>query len=246
MLDFIDVIGLTFIKMIIDYGDIKNPTGNAIIYWQIKGDNPKFRESSLVATNFVISPLHFNEETLMVNFPPVVIEDYEKLLYIAETHYVDLINGGEIYIPKNITDLNGFYKKQIEKYNGVMQDYLFAFKEKLSKKKEEESVPQLINESGRLMDEIRDFVKRKMRAELIKNKIYRLKNIEGKLNLQMKGFDLSKIISLIDRNDAVVDKLVGLYREKFLAIFLEDYERASLLKKKINEIENNLLIPKIN
>ena len=232
--------------MVLDYGDIRNPTGNAIIYWQIRGDNPRFKEGEFIATNFVISPLNIMDETLMVNFPPVVIESYEKLLYIAESHNVDLINGGEIFIPKTISDINGLYKRQIERYNNLMQEYLLAFKEKLNTKKEEESVPQLINESGRLMDEIRDYVKKSMNIKLINRKIIQLKNIEKKLNSQMRGFDLSKIISLIDRKDLVIDELVDLYKQKFLAIFLEDYEKASILKKRIHAIENVLLSPKAN
>jgi len=232
--------------MILDYGDIRNPTGNAIIYWQIRGDNSKFHEGEFIATNFVISPLHINEETLMVNFPPVVVKSYEELLQIAESHNVDLINGGEIFIPETITDINRFYKKQIEKYNSLMQEYLLAFKEKLDAKKEEESVPQLINESGRLMNEIRNYVRKGISIKLINRKIIQLRNIEKKLNSQMRGFDLSKIISLIDRKDSIIDELVSLYKQKFLAIFLEDYEKASLLKKKISEIENTLLSPRAN
>ena len=232
--------------MLLDYGDIKNPTGNAIIYWQIKGDNPKFKKGQFIATNFVISPLHVNEETLMVNFPPVLVESYEKLLNIAEAHNVDLINGGEIFLPRSISDINQFYKRQIEKYNNLMQEYLLAFKEKLETKREEESVPQLINESGRLMDEIRNYVREGTNIKLINRKIVQLKRIEEKLNSQMKGFDLSKIISLIDRDDIMVDELVSLYKQKFLAIFLEDYEKAGILKKKIEKIETILLTPKIN
>ncbi len=235
--------------MIFDYGDTKNPTGNAIIYWKIKGDNPHFSKGEIIATNFVISPLQFNEETLMVNFPPVIVKSFEELLHIAEVHNVDLIRGGELYIPKNISDIHNFYKKQIEKYNGLMQEYLIAFKEKLKRDKDNESIPHLINRAHRLMEEIRKIVKKvdgNIKSGEINKKKEELRSIEEKLNRQMKGFDLSRIIYLIDRPEDVVDKLVELYRQKLLAIFLEDYEKAGVLKDTINEIENLLLFSNTN
>ena len=234
--------------MIFDYGDKKNPTGNAIIYWIIKGDNPHFSKGEIIATNFVISPLQFNEETLMVNFPPVIVKSFEELLHIAEIHNVDLIRGGELYIPKNISDIHNFYKKQIEKYNGLMQEYLIAFKEKLKKDRDNESIPHLINKAHKLMEEIRKEVKSKEPGDKpgdkfakIEDRKKELRIIEEKLNRQMKGFNFSRIIYLIDRPEEVVDHLVELYHQKFLAIFLEDYEKAGVLKEMINEIENLLL-----
>lgn len=56
----------------------------------------------------------------------------------------------------------------------------------------------------------------------------------------MKGFDLTKIIRYLDRQDHVVDNLVDLYKRKFIAIFLEDYEKAGILNREIHEIEEGL------
>ena len=118
--------------MIIEHGDLKNPTGNAVIFWHLKGNNKILKKAEIIASNFVVSPLQSNEETLMVNFPPVLIDSHEKLIRIAEVHNIDLIRGGEIFVPEDITDFTNFYKKQIEKYNGIIREYLLAFKEKNS------------------------------------------------------------------------------------------------------------------
>jgi hypothetical protein len=56
----------------------------------------------------------------------------------------------------------------------------------------------------------------------------------------MKGFDLAGIIRIIDNPHNAIDQLVDLYKQKFLAIFLEDYEKAHLLKKEILSIEKEL------
>jgi hypothetical protein len=56
----------------------------------------------------------------------------------------------------------------------------------------------------------------------------------------MKGFDLNRIIRVIDQPDIYIDQLVDLYRQKFLAIFLEDYEKASALKGEIERLEKEL------
>jgi hypothetical protein len=37
-----------------------------------------------------------------------------------------------------------------------------------------------------------------------------------------------------------IDQLVDLYRQKFLAIFLEDYEKARTLKGEIERLEENI------
>jgi len=231
--------------MILDYGDIKNPTGNAVIYWRIQGNNAHFSHAEIVASNFVISPLQFSNETLMVNFPPVLVENYEKLLQIAENHNVDLIQGGNIYIPDDATDINEVYKKQVNQYNGIIQEYLLAFKEMINSKSERMSVPKLINRAGMLMEKIRAYVSLRNKKDEVTRSIDELQKIQHQLDSEMKGFDLSPIITLIDRPEPIIDHLVELYRRKFIAIFLEDYEKAEILKREIRAIEGMFFTTKL-
>lgn len=226
--------------MKLEYGDTHNPTGNAIIFWVIKGKNRLLRESEIVASNFVISPLQFNNETLMVNFPPVLLENLEELLNIAENNGIDIIRGGEIFVPEDITDFNKFYRKQINKYNGIIQDYLLAYKEKNSMETDAKSLPRLISEAGEIMESVRNLVKKNEKKGLINVKIRELREIQENLNSEMPGFDLGRIIRYIDKPDSAIDSLVYLYTQKFLAIFLEDYEKAHLLKNQIIKIEKSL------
>lgn len=160
--------------MKIEFGDINKPTGNAIIFWIIRGHNRLLKNAEIIASNIVISPLQFNNETLMVNFPPVLLESREKLFTIAEKDNVDLIRGGEIFVPDDITDFNVFYRKQIEKYNGIIQEYLLAYKEKKKVKTSTQSLPQLINLAGEVMENVRRLVKNRDRQELINIKIGKL------------------------------------------------------------------------
>jgi len=227
--------------MTLEYGDIKKPTGNAVIYWIIKGKNRLFEDAEIIASNFVISPLQFGKEILMVNFPPVFLESHEKLIEIAELNNVDIIRGGEIYVPGDIKDFQKFYLKQIEKYNGVIQEYLIAYKKKNSMKESLKNLPQLIHEASEVMENVRQLVKKRDKKGLINVKIEKLKEIQQNLNSEMRGFDLGRIIRYIDRPDSAVDSLVTLYTQKFLAIFLEDYEKASILKEEIKRIEESLI-----
>lgn len=226
--------------MRIEYGDINKPTGNAIIFWIIRGNNRLLKNAEIIASNIVISPLQFNNETLMVNFPPVLLESREKLFQIAEKDNVDLIRGGEIFVPDDITDFNVFYKVQIEKYNGIIQDYLLAYKKKKKVKTNSQSLPQLINLAGEIMENVRRLVKKRDSQDLINIKIVKLQEIQEGLNNEMRGFDLSKIIHYLDRQDNAIDSLVDLYKRKFIAIFLEDYEKAGYLNREINRIEESL------
>lgn len=226
--------------MTMDYGNMKNPTGNAIIYWKIVGNNSLFKNAEIIASNFVISPLQFDKETLMVNFPPVLIESYEKLLKIAEANNIDLIRGEDIDIPDNVTDFNKFYKKQIEKYNGIIQEYLIAYREKNNLDTSTRTLPQLINLAGEIMESVRKLVKIHGKTELIRIKIDKLKEIQEFLDSEMKGYDLKNIITILDKPDNQIDKLVDLYKRKLVAIFLEDYEKANDLKKEILKLENSI------
>jgi len=226
--------------MEMEHGDIENPTGNAVIYWRIKGNNKLFKNAEVIASNFVISPLQFKNETLMVNFPPVLIESYAKLMAIVEANNIDLIKGGELYIEDNIQNFSKFYKKHIEKYNGIIQQYLIAYKEKNEKHAVTMSLPKLINQAGELMETVRRLVKNEEKREEISSKIAELREIQQHLNSEMKGFDLNNIIHVIDKPDMTVDRLVNLYKQKFLAIFLEDYEKADSLKREIIKLEQSL------
>jgi hypothetical protein len=226
--------------MNLEHGDIKKPTGNAIIYWMIKGGSSEFEGAEIIATNFIISPLQFGKEILLVNFPPVLLESREKLLEVAEINNIDIIRGGEIAVSKDIKDFQKFYEKQIHKYNGMIQEYLLAFKEKNNMKTEEKNLPELIHETGAVMEHVRQLVKKKSKKGIIRGKIEKLRELQRDLNSEMRGFDLGKIIRYIDKPDSEVDSLVTLYTQKFIAIFLEDYEKASILKQEIEKIEKNL------
>lgn len=226
--------------MIIEKGDISNPSGNAIIYWRIKGNTALFNNAEIIASNFVISPLHFKNEILMVNFPPVIIESYEKLLEIAENNGIDLIKGEDIYIPDDMVDFSSFYKSQIEKYNGLIKEYLLAYREKNHGGVATLSLPRLLCQAGELIESVRALVKSRAKRELIEKKIARLREIQRYLNREMKGFDLVGIIRILDKPDPAVDRLVDLYRQKWFAIFVENYEKAEKLKKKIVELQGSI------
>ena len=226
--------------MNLEYGDLKKPSGNAIIYWMIKGGSADFGGAEIIATNFIVSPLQFGNEILMVNFPPVLLENRDRLMEIAELNNIDIIRGEEISVPKDLKDFQKFYLKQIKKYNGLIQEYLLAYKKKNSMKTDAKNLPELIHEAGAVMKNVRELVKKRSKKGIIHGKIEKLREIQRDLNSEMRGFDLGKIIRYIDRPESEVDSLVTLYTQKFLAIFLEDYEKASILKHAIEKIEKSL------
>jgi hypothetical protein len=226
--------------MKIEYGDINNPTGNAIIYWRLKKRSKLFKNAKILASNFVVSALQLKDETLVVNFPPVLVDSYEDLLVIAESNNIDLIKGEDIDLSDEIDDFNEFYKAQIEKHNGLIQEYLIAYKQKRQPKETEKSLPQLINLASETMTSVRKLIKVRGNRDVIKVKIGLLEDLHEDLNRTMRGFDLRNIIHLIERPGTEVDRLIDLYKRKFYAIFLENYEQADMLKKEIWRIEQTL------
>jgi hypothetical protein len=233
--------------MIIERGDIKNPTGNAVIFWRIKGNSKLLKKAEIIASNFVVSPLQSNEETLMVNFPPVLVDNHEKLLKIAEANNLDLIRGGEIFVPEEITDFSSFYKKQIEKYNGIIREYLVAFKEKNSTAQEttvedrqgSSNLPRLFSQAAEILTDLRRKMKGGVGVDRLRDKIARLRDIQNAINREMVGSDLDRLLEYIEKPEEVVDTLIELYCRKLFALFLEDYETADALKREIRALESN-------
>ncbi len=228
-------------RMIFEYGDSDNPTGNAIIYWRLEGKTEVLENAEIVASNFVISPLQYKNETLMVNFPPVLIETHEELLSLVRDNKIDLIRGEDIKVPDEVKDIYKFYKKQIKKYNGVLQQYLLAYKQKNSVNVSLMSLPQLIGRADSLMRGVRKMVRKGLEKERIIEEVGKLREIQHYFDHEMKGFDLDRIINVIDRPDGDIDQLIDLYSQKFIAIFLEDYEKAITLKGEIERLEENIV-----
>jgi len=226
--------------MKIEYRDINNPTGNAIIYWRLKKRSKLFKNAKILASNFVVSALQLKDETLVVNFPPVLVDSYEDLLGIAESNNIDIIRGEDIDLADEIDDFNEFYKQQIEKHNDLIQEYLIAYKQKRQPEETEKSLPQLINLASETMDSVRKLIKVRGNRDVIRVKIRLLENLHEDLNRTMRGFDLRNIIHLIERPGTEVDRLIDLYKRKFYAIFLENYEQADMLKREIWRIEQTL------
>jgi hypothetical protein len=223
-----------------EYGDGENPTGNAIIYWHLKGNREVFDNAEIIASNFVISPLQYKNETLMVNFPPVLINSHAELLALAQKNAIDLIKGEDIVVPAEVKDFYKFYKKQIKKYNGLLQQYLLAYKEKNSVNVGMMSLPELITQADSVMRSVRRMVRKGDGEDQIGEEIGKLRELQHYFDIEMKGFDLRRIIRVLDRPDLHIDRLVDLYKQKFLAIFLEDYEKASALKEEIRKLEENI------
>lgn len=105
---------------------------------------------------------------------------------------------------------------------------------------ETKNVPQLINVAGEIMERIRLLVRTQVNRGRIAIEIEKLKAIQESLDEEMRGIDIRRVISYIDKPDSEVDRLVELYRRKFFAILLEDYERAKSLNEEIEKIEKTL------
>jgi len=227
--------------MKLEFGDINNPTGNAIIYWRIKKKNKIFKNAKILASNFVISALQMKDETLVVNFPPVLVDSYEDLLEIARANNIDIIKGEDVDLPDDIEDFNDFYKEQIDRHNDLIQDYLFAYKDKKNPAFSEKTLPHLINLASETMESVRNLVRVRGSRDVIRIKVKLLEDLHDDLNQKMAGYDLKNIIHLIDRPGTKVDRLVDLYKRKFYAVFLENYEQAHRLKVEIHRIERELI-----
>lgn len=225
-------------------GNSENLSGNAVIYWEVEGENIFSPNSKIIAENFVISAIQLDEKLFTATFPPIFFKDYDELITRLVNINCDIIYGGKMKFPTNNKELEKYIKKEIFQVNKIIESYTEKYKIKFNfnpiNLSEKEKIYLLNNLSkkirnainkGKYIDGSTDSKPSKM-LKLIKN-----------LKHDYKKYDIDSFINILYIPGKNNDKLTNLYTKKFLAIYYEDYENAKALSEKILNLEKN---PKCN
>ena len=232
------------IKYNLEFGDHDKPTGNAIVYWEIKSMVKNKEVKKIIATNFIVSPLLFNKDTIAATFPPIVLDSKDILMITVKRGNIDLIKGEKISVPVNPSDFLVFFKKQLSFFNKIVLQYSRRYAEYIFRKNDgsEELLDeqQALEEIGHLAEDAREAFIKKQNKQLARHMIIKMRQIEHKLNSPNVKYDIENLIGILEIPDEMVKTISGLYTKKFLAIQSEHYETAETLKKQINNLSKKL------
>ena len=222
--------------MILRRGDRENLVGNAIVYWDVVGDNVIAPGFSVFAINFTVSALALENKLLTATFPPIPMKNVDNLFQKLKTIHCDIIYGGELEFPSDQEAFTQFYKNEFSKYNKIIEEYVEAYKEKfdfaINRMSEQEKLIMLRELSNKIRIEIREGSKTKKIANT------KISKLIDDLSDQQK-YDISNFKAVLFQPGDIEDQLVNLYTNQFLAIYHEDYENASHIKQEISKLEHD-------
>jgi hypothetical protein len=224
----------------LEKGSTSNPTGNLILYCKVIGENPFQSGCDIIASNVVVSFLKVNESLPVVTFPPVsypVLEDLQKALAKNIDTY-DIAKLPDFIMPEDTERGNKYLQERMEQYNNFVLRYVEFCKNK-DKGEINYSKGDDLNQSlNILMEASIDYRNSKdLAKEIAKDKIEKLIQEISNKNPE---FDLENYKNAIYTfNGPIGEELASLYVKKLKTIRFEEYEEASLLKRKILDLEAN-------
>lgn len=222
-------------------GNSENLTGNAVVYWDVEGDNLISPNSKIITINFVISAVPLEDKFFTATFPPIMFKDYDDFMAKMVNVSCDIIHGGGVTFPRSDRDFRRFVKGESIKFNKIMEEYTEKYKLKFNFN------PSQLSEKEQLY--LLDDLSRKIRISLgegryeegdTDSKPTKLMKLVRNIKNKYKKYDIDNLINILYTPGDRLDSLTELYTKKFLAIYYEDYENAENLTKEIEKLEEEL------
>ncbi len=222
-------------------GNSENLIGNAVVYWDVEGENYLNPGSLIIASNFVISAIPLEDKLFTATFPPISFRDYDDFITHLVSVHCDIIYGGKVKFPPREIDFKRFLKQETSKYNKIIEEYTDKYKLKF------DFDPGRLSEKEQLY--LLEDLSKKIRISVSKGKYINgdsdsnptkvlkiIKNLKNKYD----KYDIDNFINFLYQPGKDMDNLTILYTKKFLAIYYEDYENAKNLSDRIKDIETHI------
>lgn len=224
--------------MIFEKGSKNNPAGNLIVYCNVNGENPLQPGGRIIASNVVVSFLKIGDNFPVVTFPPVSLDSMDELRQIISENgdLYDVIKLPDFDMPENKEKANQYIQDRMENFNSLVMKYV-----DLCKNKERNS--QAIIEG----DGIRDYLDALAKLSLqfrkssgLAREAARMKvdKLVDNFAVRHPQYDLENYKRALSYPGQKGEELAGLYLKKYTAISGEEYEKASVLKQQIQEMES--------
>jgi len=222
-------------------GSRSYPTDNLIVYCRVIGENPFQSGCDIIASNVVVSFLKVNESLPVVTFPPVsypALEDLQKALAKNIDMY-DIAKLPDFIMPEDTERGNRYLQERMEQYNSFVLRYV-----ELCKNKDKSEMKYISDDLNQVMNTLMEASLQYRGSEGLAREMAKIKidNICREIALKNPEFDMENYKKAIySFTGPVGDELASLYVKKFKAIRFEEYEEASQLKRKILDLETNIL-----
>lgn len=233
-------------RLNLEYGNPDHLTGNAFTYWHIRAVSEDEVLDKFVVTNFMVSPLLFNRHTIAATFPPLIFDSKEEFFEIARHASIDIIKMEEVTIPREGFNFSRFFKKELSRFNKVVTHYSVLYTQLINEERdedvEEEAADEIsqLNRLSSLAQEAHEAFTIAHNKAQARDTVIKMRRIAHALNAPNFKYDIENLIALLSVSDERVEELSRLYYRKFLAISGEQYEDAEKLKRKIDQISENI------
>jgi uncharacterized protein YaaR (DUF327 family) len=224
----------------LEKGSHSNPTGNLLVYCRVIGENPFQSGCEFIASHIVVSFLKINDNFPVVTFPPVsyrTMEDLQNALHFNSDH-CDIARLPDFIMPEDKEEANKYIQERMEQYNQFVVKYV-----ELCKNKEKNQVEEPFKEGvSNYLSTLVEYSLQYQRSSGLSREIakQRVDRIIEEISRKYPEFDIQNYKNALYRYSGNRgEELATLYMKKFQAIHVEDYEKASILKSKIMDLEAN-------
>lgn len=232
-----------------EYGDPLHPRGNALAYWRLVTEIGEERITRLIVTNFVISPLFVDNQSIAATFPPQLLDSHDELLEIARRTNVDVLRVRDVSLPVEEFDFETFFKQQLSYFNQIVTSYTRLYTESLSgaaadMSGQPEASGAVEIDSLQRISELADQARRaflvQQNAARAREMLLKIRSIANTLNSPTYKYDIENLLMLLNNPDHRIERLSQLYFRKFIAICTEHYEDAARLKRSIRQLSRSI------
>jgi hypothetical protein len=226
--------------MNLEKGSKSNPTGNLIVYCNVLGENPLSPGGKIIASNVVVSFLKLEDNFPVVTFPPISLGSYDELIQMLSEHMdnYDIAKLPDFELPQDKEKANSYIQSRMENFNSLVGKYVEFCKTREKSRSRQNVESELSGVEGYL----RELTKLSMEfrnSKGLTKEVHRFQvdKLLDQFSSKHPQYDLDNFRKALAVPGQKGEDLASLYISKFNAINDEDYETASILKKKIVDLE---------
>jgi hypothetical protein len=226
----------------LEKGSLSNPTGNLVVYARVIGENPFDPDCEYIASNVIISYLRQGDSLPVVTFPPVSFPDLTALQNVLNRYSdtYDIIRLKDFIMPSEKEAINEYLRERMDEFNQIIAKYVELCKNKEKNKEKEKKYEEIYDFFKELVEySVQYRSSTGLTKEIAKAKV---NSLAKEISNRYPAFDIDNYINVIYKYKGQIgDELATLYLKKFQAIHKEEYEKASQLKRQIQNLEANFI-----
>ena len=223
--------------MLLEKGNIEQPTGNLILYCDVIGENPLDLDSKIIASNVFVSFLNHDNNLPAITFPPVPFkngDEFERFLTMQKSF--DLMRLQDFQFPPDAEKAQEYVNQRLQEVNDLVKQYVEHCASYL--KAYVEKVPLKPSEKSDVIDQLNYLEKlsNRLRKNFDESLFSNLTDFWRNFVDRNPQYPLHNLLQHIQGQGPSADKLVNLFFAQSRAIYYEQYEEADQLQSEISRL----------